>query len=220
MSMKESLFALWGKRNPQWEIQYEDTIIKQFTDYGKGTTQYSADRAKILGAGYEIYIMAFFIGLYSKHRLPLTEDASKRKGFGQPIMYWGNLETRKERQAYNDLTQYIFAALISRTDLDLLDVDKGIITPRVAVDKLITTMEEYANYGFVFMQDKLDENSNYFYNNEAFLNIFTSFISMPEENSGVWHSDDEPESLEDGSADNVADNQVSNSADDDMPEGL
>lgn len=78
--MKESIFALWGKRNPQYEIQYDETIVRQFCDYGKGTTQYSADKAKILGAGYEAYIIAFFIGLYSDKRIPLTEDKLKLKG--------------------------------------------------------------------------------------------------------------------------------------------
>lgn len=28
--MKESIFALWGKRNPQYEIQYDETIVRQF----------------------------------------------------------------------------------------------------------------------------------------------------------------------------------------------
>ena len=32
--MKESIFALWGKRNPQYEIQYDETIVRQFCDYG------------------------------------------------------------------------------------------------------------------------------------------------------------------------------------------
>lgn len=200
--MKESLFAIWGKRNPQFEVQYLETIVKQFCDYGKGTTQYSADKAKILGAGYEIYIMAFFIGLYSDKRIPLTEDKSKLKAFGQPLMYWGNQENRKNRKSYNDIVKYMFAALIVKTnDIDLIELERGKVSPRSVVDKLILTMEEYANYGFMRIADLLDENLNYFYNNDAFLKLFISFLPEEPEEEMTWSSDmmldDEADSLGD-----------------------
>lgn len=218
--MKESIFALWGKRNPQYEIQYDETIVKQFCDYGKGTTQYSADKAKILGAGYEAYIMAFFIGLYSDKRIPLTEDKLKLKGLGQPIMYWGNQETRKNRKSYNEIVQYMFAALIVKTDIDILEVDKGKVSPRSIVDKLIVTMEEYANYGFMKIADLLDENPNYFYNNDAFLKIFLSFLPEDSEVGMTWSSDmmsdDEADSLEDS----VSVNEKPDTSADEEPDEL
>ena len=31
----EKLYDLWAKRNPQWEIRYEDSIVKQFCEYGR-----------------------------------------------------------------------------------------------------------------------------------------------------------------------------------------
>ena len=34
----EKLYDLWANRNPEWEIKYEETIIKTFCDYGRGTT--------------------------------------------------------------------------------------------------------------------------------------------------------------------------------------
>ena len=61
----ESLYELWGKRNPQWEKRYQDSILEVFSDYGKGVNKYQDARGKIFGAGYEMYILAFFIGLYS-----------------------------------------------------------------------------------------------------------------------------------------------------------
>lgn len=91
-------------------------------------------------------------------------------------MYWGNQETRKNRKSYNEIVQYMFAALVVKTDIDILEVDKGKATPRSVVDKLIVTMEEYANYGFMKIADLLDENPNYFYNNDAFLKLFLSFL--------------------------------------------
>lgn len=56
---RDKLFDLWEGRDPEFEVQYEEPIIKSLCDYGKGTSQYQESRAKVLGAGYEAYIMAF-----------------------------------------------------------------------------------------------------------------------------------------------------------------
>ena len=110
----ESLFDLWSKRNPQWEKRYEESVIKVFTDYGRGTTSYQAARAKIFGAGYELFIIAFFIGLYFDQTKPLIEDKAKIKSFGQPIQYWGNQENRLGRKSYGEIRQFLFAALVAK----------------------------------------------------------------------------------------------------------
>ena len=61
--------------------------------------------------------------------------------------------------------------VVARTDIDFIALDKGEITQRKVVDDLITKMEEYANFGFDFMQEKLDENPNYFFKETAFLRV-------------------------------------------------
>ena len=60
----ESIYEMWGKRNPEWEERYQDSIISVFADYGKGVNQFQDVRAKIFGAGYELFIIAFFIILF------------------------------------------------------------------------------------------------------------------------------------------------------------
>lgn len=191
----ESLFELWGKRNPEWEKRYQTTIMDVFTDYGKGVNQYQDIRGKIFGAGYEIYIIAFFIGLYFDQRKPLVEDKAKRKVLGQAIMYWGNVENRLGRNSYGKIREYMFAALIARTDVDLLALDKGEITARSVVDSLITCMEEYANFGFDYIQEQLETDPNYFFKESAFLRVFTSFLVKVSDKSDDV-TDDEPESLD------------------------
>ena len=57
----ESLYDIWSKRNPQWEKRYQESIMDVFTDYGRGTTSYQHARAKTFGAGYEAFIIAFFL---------------------------------------------------------------------------------------------------------------------------------------------------------------
>lgn len=191
---KEKLFDLWANRNPNWEIKYEETILKTFCDYGKGSTLLQEARGKIFGAGYEIIIIAFFIGLYHNRRKELTPDTTKKKSPGQPIKYWGNLDSKPGRTAYPEIRKYMFAALVARTDIDFIALDKGDITPRKVVDKLMTTMEEYINWGLDYMAEKMEDNPNYYFKETSFLREFMEFIAP--DTSKDESSDDEPESLD------------------------
>lgn len=186
----EKLYDAWAKRNPQWDIRYEEKIVKNFCEYGKGATSLRDARGKIFGAGYEIIIVAFFIGLYFDGRRKLNPDRSKLKGLGQAIQFWGNIDSVKGRKPYPKLREYIFAALVAKTDIDLIAVEKGEITLRKAVDMLMDTMEEYINWGLNFMEDKLIDNPNYFYTETAFLEVFLNF------DAPIVDSDDTPDSLE------------------------
>ena len=177
----EKLFDLWGKRNPQWETKYENELLRQFTDYGRGSSQYQDARGKTFGAGYELYIIAYFIGLYSNQTKPLVEDASKRKGFGQPIKYWGSQENRNGRTSYTRIQEYIFASLVARTEIDYLSLDKGEIEPSKVVDKLIDKMESYANYGFSYMHEQLENNPNRYFRESAFLNEILPFATKKDQ---------------------------------------
>ena len=86
----------------------------------------------------------------------------------------------------------IFTALIARTDIDFIALDKGEMTSRKAVDMLMQTMEEYANWGFHFMEDKLTDDPNFFYRETAFLEVFLAFDASVAEST----DEDEPESLD------------------------
>lgn len=190
---KETLLELWEGRDPEFEVQYEDSIIRNLCDYGKGTSQYQDARGKVLGAGYEAFIMAFFIGLYYDKTIPLGNE---RKKFGWAIRNWGNVGDRKGRRNYHELTKYMFVALVAKADIDFIALEKGEITARKAVDILVQKMEEYANYGFNYMlHEKLEVNPGYFYRNSAFLDIFTAFIKQ-EDSIPATYEDDEPDSLD------------------------
>lgn len=190
----EKLFDVWAKRNPQWEIRYETSIIKNFTDYGRGQNNMRDDRGKILGAGYEIFIIAFFIGLYNDQRRPLNEDSTKCKTFGHEIKYWGNINSTGDRHPYPKLKEFIFIALVAKTDINLINLDKDEFTVRKAVDMLMQTMEEYANWGFHYIEDKLIDNPDYFFKATAFLEEFMAFSIATKDDS--QDDDEEPESLD------------------------
>lgn len=93
----ETLYELWGKRNPNWEEKYQDSVISVFADYGKGVNKFNEVKGKTFGAGYEVFILAFFIGLYHNQTKPLIEDSSKIKNFGWAISNWGTQESRLGR---------------------------------------------------------------------------------------------------------------------------
>ena len=126
--IKENLYKTWASRNPFWEKRFEESIFKKFCDYKKGETSLREDRGKIFGAGYEIFIVAFFIGLYFNQRRPLINDSTKRKSFGWEIENWGNINKSNNRVPYPKLREYIFIALIARTDIDFIALEKGNIS--------------------------------------------------------------------------------------------
>lgn len=186
-----TLYELWGRKNPSYEKHYEDEVIKKLADFGRGTNEVSDAKGKVLGAGYEALIMAFFIGLYANKKRPLDED-EPLKDLRQPLQFWGNVDSKKGRKAYPRLREYIFMALVVRTpDIDWFEVDKGRWTLSEAVSLLMMTMEQYINYGLSIMKDKMDEDENYFVNPDSFLTIFKNLTAPTDEEI----ESDEPESL-------------------------
>lgn len=174
----DMLRDVWGRRNPRFEKQYEDSVIRVLADYGIGASENTEAKAKIFGAGYEVYILAFFIGLYSDKRLPLVDDPDELKVLGQPLDKWGN-GASKTRKAYPEIRRYILYALVAKTDIDWIKIDKGEEDVSKAVTKLINTMEEYANYGFSFLADKMQQ-EGYFFSPRAFLDIFLQLTGKKE----------------------------------------
>lgn len=179
--MENNLYEVWARRNPNFEKKLEQLLFREYSDYGVGSTQYSEAKGKVLGAGYELYIIAFFIGLYADQKRPLEGET---KGLGHVIQNWGNLENRGGRKAYPKLREYIFTALVAKTEnLDLIALEKGELKMGKAVNMLIDLMEQYANYGFYVMLDKIEnDDPNYFYKNTGFLDLILSLVK-PDKNN-------------------------------------
>lgn len=65
----------------------------------------------------------------------------------------------------------MFIALIAKTDIDLLALEKGELEEDDAVKLLIKTMESYTNGGLILIKEKLEKNPNYFLQPTSFLNM-------------------------------------------------
>ncbi|MDR0507992.1 MAG: hypothetical protein LBH32_14410 [Dysgonamonadaceae bacterium] len=76
----ENLYDIWAKRNPKFETHFEEKLLRLFTDYGVG----SSELREAKGKTYELYIYAFFVGLYADKKRELASDT---KTLGQPIQY-------------------------------------------------------------------------------------------------------------------------------------
>ena len=189
----EKLIDIWGRRNPRFEKKFEKSVLRIISDYGIGASENTGSKGKALGAGYEAYIMAFFIGLYANRKLSLSDDSDNLKVLGQPIQFWGNLDSKKFRKAYSGLRSYIFIALVAKTDIDWIALDKGNIKVNTVVTSLVETMEEYANYGFSVMEEKLKEDSGYFFSNRSFLDIF---LQLTDKHATRNDNEEEIESLD------------------------
>ncbi len=188
----DKLLEVWARKNPKFEKKFEQSVMRVISDYGIGASENANAKGKVLGAGYEPYIMAFFIGLYSNRRLPLSTDTDDTKVLGQPIQYWGNLDSKKFRKAYSKLRTYIFVALVAKTEIDWIALDKGDIKVSSVAASLLETMEEYANYGFTVLEDKLKEDKGFFFSHRSFLDIFLQLTSKEE---SCDDNEDKPEEL-------------------------
>lgn len=159
------LYDLWAKRDGYCESRFFDTVIDDFCQYKGGTAEGQQIKGKTFNAGYELFIYAFFLGIYADARRPLVGDIKK---FGQPVGFWGNVR-QEGRKSYPKIREYMFAALIAKTDVDFIKLEKGEIEVEEVVSQMTKMMWEYANAGFYMMNEKLESIPEYFTGNDEFL---------------------------------------------------
>lgn len=146
-----------------YEEQFFEPIVQRYVQYRWSGKDNRESRARVFANGYEIFIYAFFIGLYKDERRPLQ---GKTRNFRMEIFRWGRLKDSGRKQ-YDEIQDYIFAALIAKSDIDLISLDKGRIDVKEAVSILMTTLNEYANTGFHEIAARIEKAEDYFlvYNN-------------------------------------------------------
>lgn len=165
------IYDKWASRDAFFEQPYKELIIK-LSDYKYGSNKHSNAKGKVIGAGYEVLILAYFIGLYSNKKMPLDQYTDQTKT-GQQIQFWGNVKEANGRKGYAHLRRYIFMSLVVRTpEIDWIALEKGKLTINECVNLLINTMEEYINYGLFVISEKMKEYPDYFFDDSSFLDLF------------------------------------------------
>lgn len=60
----KNLFEKWKEKIPKYDIVFRETLFDKLTRKGGGSEQSKEDRGKQFANNYELYIYAFFLGLY------------------------------------------------------------------------------------------------------------------------------------------------------------
>ena len=166
----KNLFDKWKDKIPKYDIVFKETLFDKLTRKGGGSEQSKEDRGKQFANNYELYIYAFFLGLYNNEDSPILEN-SKKVDFSHAIQFWGSKSNRLDRKDFTNLQENIFIALLAKTDIDLVALEKGELYEDDAVKALIKTMESYTNGGLILIKEKLEENPNYFLQPTSFLDM-------------------------------------------------
>ena len=88
---------------------------------------------------------------------------------------WGRKKNEVGRKSYTILQKYIFTALVAKSDVDLIALDKGDIDVNEVCDVLMTTLNEYANSGFSLIKDQIDKKPDCFFENTGLLEYIKNF---------------------------------------------
>jgi len=164
----ENLFDKWKTKIPKYSSKYKnlfDSLSQKFGAEGEK----KINLGKHFSTNYELYMYAFFLGIYKKEYSPIPSD-EKKIDFSHHIQFWGN-KSRIDRKDFSNLQEYIFSALVARTDIDFIALEKGEISENDVVKELINTMEAFTNGGLTIIDEKIEENSNYFLQPTSFLNM-------------------------------------------------
>lgn len=165
----KNLFDKWKTKIPKYSEVHKDLFNSLSQKFGANPTK-QINLGKHFATNYELYTYAFFLGLYNNEFSPIPEG-EKKTDFSHHIQHWGSKTTVSARKDFTNLQENMFIALIARTDIDFLALEKGELEEDDAIKLLIKTMESYTNGGLILIKEKLEENPNYFLQPTSFLNM-------------------------------------------------
>ena len=121
----DKLFNEWKKSTPKFDKNLQH-LFNNLTRKGGGAESDREDKGRIFSNNYELYMYAFFLGLYNEEYIELPET-SDLKDFSHAIQYWGSTKSAL-RKDFTNLQEYMFMAVVAKTEGiedDLIELDKG-----------------------------------------------------------------------------------------------
>jgi hypothetical protein len=156
------LKSIWAERVPNYNSRYQPIFDKLANRGNEGgdNEERAMETGKVFATQYELYIYAFFIGLYSNEQ----QHSDTKTNFGHKISEWGKKSRRSGRDSFIEIQDFMFIALIAKSDFDFIDLERKAEEPEIkkAISELIELMESFANGGLQLIMDKLELNENYF----------------------------------------------------------
>ena len=169
----------WTKRTPKYALS-KIGLFEELSYTGGGEGDRRLARGKPFANNYELYIYAFFVGIYAQEQLPIPEE-EETKTFGMPIDSWGRKTNRFGRTDFTELQDYMFMAVFTETDFDIHDLERGKVTAASVAKAMIKTMESYTNAGLQLIREQLDDRAaNYFVRSTAFLDFLEKHTKVPD----------------------------------------
>jgi hypothetical protein len=165
----DNLFDKWKNKIPKYSEIHKGLFNSLSQKFG-AEGEKKINLGKHFSTNYELYMYGFFLGLYNEEFTSIP-DSEKKTDFSHAIQYWGSKTTISTRNDFTNLQENIFVSLIAKTDIDFVELEKGKIKEDEVVKSLIQTMESYTNGGLILIQEKIDENPNYFLQPTSFLNM-------------------------------------------------
>jgi hypothetical protein len=175
------LKSIWAERVPNYNVGYQsifDKLANKANDFGD-REDIASETGKVFATQYELYIYAFFLGLYTREQ----QESTSKTNFGHKISEWGKKSRKSMRESFIEIQDFMFISLITISDIDFIELERSIDEneTKIAVSKLNDLMESYANGGLQLIQDKLEINENYFISSlEAPLNFLLKSSSAIE----------------------------------------
>jgi len=166
----DSIFEIWKTRIPKYSEEFSESLFQSLSKKGGGSEKSRIDLGKHFANNYELYMYAFFLGLYRNEQIPIS-NGQKKVDFSHHIQYWGSKGNRFDRKDFTKMQDFMFMALVAKTDVNFIALDKGEISVTDVVKGLITTMESYTNGGLTLIQEKVEDNPNFFLQPTAFLDF-------------------------------------------------
>lgn len=168
-----NLFKKWGSKHPKYNSKFKN-LFDSIAALGGKEGNAKVNRGVYFSTQYELYIYAFFLGLYEGELTPIEqEDGENRVGFSNYIKDWGSKNGRGKRNDFIEIQEFMFVALVAETEFNFIDLEKGIITEDDVVKELMHTLESYTNGGLILIKEKREDNPNYFTKQPSFLNFIT-----------------------------------------------
>ncbi len=165
----KNLYDKWKTKIPKYSEVYKDLFNSLSQKYG-AEGEKKTNFGKHFSTNYELYTYAFFLGLYNNEFIPIP-DNEKKTDFSHHIQHWGSKSTISARKDFTNLQENMFLALLAKTEVDLIALEKGEIEEEDVVKSLIRTMECYTNGGLQLIKEKIEDNPNYFLQPTSFLDM-------------------------------------------------
>jgi hypothetical protein len=153
---------IWAERVPNYNSEYQlifDKLANKGNEGGDNEER-AKETGRVFATQYELYIYAFFLGLYANE----LQETTDKSDFGHKISEWGKKSRRSGRKSFIEIQDFIFITLITKCDVDFITLERSAeeVDIKNAVSKLIDLMESITNGGLQLIKDKLEDNENYF----------------------------------------------------------